>query len=130
MLTKIFGLIMAAGVLFTSIAMIIMGGKWQKIEQSAYAGNKRPWWFLLLSFLLVSFYIVTLLNFFNNEKTIAGWLLMLVIPIGWLIKAVLITFNPKGRKKVSSISGDKAWIRIGLARLALVAVLVLLVYLV
>jgi hypothetical protein len=42
-IVKLFGFTIATAALFTSIAMFVMGGKWQRIEQAAYGGNRRPW---------------------------------------------------------------------------------------
>jgi uncharacterized membrane-anchored protein len=126
LIVNVFGFTLAAGALLTSIAMITMGEKWQNVERRAYAGNKRPWWFVLVSILLIAFYIAALINFWASEKTIAGLILMIIIPIGWGLKAILIVLNPSGRQKVSAISGDKAWIKIGLARLPIAVILFIL----
>jgi hypothetical protein len=52
--------------------------------------------------------------------------MVVIIPIGWGFKAALIIFNPEGRKKVSAISGDKSWVKIGLARLPIAVIFYLL----
>ncbi|MDF2531045.1 MAG: hypothetical protein K0Q65_626 [Clostridia bacterium] len=128
-LVKAFGYTIALAALFTSLAMIIMGARWQKIERSAYAGEKRPWWFILLSALILLFYLSALVRFIGADvKTVAGWFMMAVIPIGWGLKAALVVFNQKGRKTVSDISGDQAWIKVGLARLPVVLIFALLAY--
>jgi len=117
-----FGYSLAAGILFTSLAMFILKGKWQKIEAAAYSGGKRPIWFIIVSVAILVFYIASIVQFIMLPKTAGGWVLALLLPLGWLIKALLVIFNAKGRKKVSEISGDSAWIAIGLSRL-LVAIL-------
>ena len=47
MYIKLFGYLIAAGVLFTSLAMYVMGARWQAVEQAGYGGKSRPWWFYL-----------------------------------------------------------------------------------
>ncbi|HSQ88795.1 hypothetical protein [Romboutsia sp.] len=123
---RLFGFIIAAGVVFTSLAMMIMGGRWQKIEASAYSGKRRPIWFILISICLIALYIIAFINFIPSDKNWASWILMCLLPIGWVIKGILVVFNKEGREKVSNISGDKAWIKIGLARLPIAVLLIVL----
>ena len=125
-IVKLFGFTIATAALFTSIAMFVMGAKWQKIELAAYGGNRRPWWFIALSAIIILFYIAALVSFIGNEKTWASWAMVVIIPIGWGLKAALIVFNSKGRERVSSISGDKSWAKIGLARLPIALIFYLL----
>lgn len=115
---KLFGFFLAFAALFTSIAIAVMGARWQKVEQSAYAGKRRPWWFIAGSILLIGLYLIALYQFVNAvPKNWAGWLLMVILPIGWGLKAALVILNPKGRAAVSSIAGDENWQKVALARL-------------
>lgn len=126
LLVKIFGFTMTLGVFFTSVAMIIMGSRWQKIEASAYSNDKRPLWFWVVAIGLISLYVIALVSFVSGEKNWASWILMILLPVGWGIKGGLVVFNKDGREKVSSISGDKAWIKIALARLPVGIILAVL----
>ena len=125
-IVKLFGFTIATAALFTSIAMFVMGAKWQKIELAAYGGNRRPWWFIALSAIIILFYIAALVSFIGNDKTWASWAMVVIIPIGWGLKAALIFFNSKGRERVSSVSGDKSWVKIGLVRLPIALIFYLL----
>ncbi len=129
MIIQVFGYTLAAAALFTSIAMALMGSRWQAVEQAAYAGERRPWWFILISILLIGLYLTALVSFIGMpEKSWAGWLLMVIIPIGWGLKGALIIFNPKGRQTVSAIQGDQNWRKIALARLPVAILLAGLTY--
>jgi hypothetical protein len=128
MWVKLFGFWLAGGVVLTSLAIAWFGVRWQRIEALVYAGEKRPGWFWLVSLLVVGLYLAAPVTFFSGPKTWAGWLLMLVIPMGWLLKAGLVILNPQGRQKVSAIEGDQAWKRVALARLPAALILGLLAW--
>jgi hypothetical protein len=129
LLPKIFGLTLALAVLGTSIWMAVMGERFQKVEQAAYAGSRRPWWFYLSFVLYIVFYGVVLVSFINHpDKTWAGWTLVVAIPVGAVLKGSLVIFNKEGQKKVTSIAGDKAWRKIALARAFLAPLFLLLAY--
>ena len=129
MIIQLFGYFLAFAALLTSLAMALMGARWQAVEQSAYAGKSRPWWFILISILLVGLYLAALVTFIGEpEKTWAGWLLMVVIPIGWGLKAALVVFNPQGRATVSAIAGDQNWRKVALARLPIALLLGILTW--
>jgi hypothetical protein len=120
---KLFGFGLAAGIVLTSLAMAWLGGRWQRIEASAYGSDKRPVWFWVLSLLLIGLYIAALVSFTSMERTWASWLLIVIIPLGWLLKAGLVVLNPRGRIAVSSVSGDKSWREIAVARLPIALIL-------
>jgi len=124
----LFGYGLSLAALFTSLAIALMGARWQAVEQSAYAGKSRPWWFILGSILLIGFYLFALYHFIYAEKTLAGWLLMVILPVGWALKGAMVVFNPKGRQTVSSISGDQNWRKVALARLPVALILAVLTY--
>ncbi len=127
---KLFGYFLASAAVFTSAAMALMGARWQAVEQSAYAGERRPWWFILISILLLGLYLAALVAFIRApEKTWAGWLLMVVIPVGWGLKGALVIFNTKGRQIVSAIEGDRNWVKIAMARLPIAILLSILTWL-
>lgn len=126
---KVFGYFLASAALFTSVAMTLTDARWQVVEQSAYAGKRRPWWFIAGSILILAFYLFALSQFINAApKTWAGWLLMVILPIGWGLKAALVVFNPKGRQAVSSIAGDQNWRKVALARLPVAILLAVLTW--
>lgn len=126
---KLFGFLLASAALLTSLAMALMGARWQAVERSAYAGERRPWWFVAASVWLIGFYLFTLYHFFNAApKTWAGWLLMVILPLGWGLKAALVIFNPQGRTAVSSIGGDQNWRKVALARLPIAILLGILTW--
>lgn len=127
-MAKFFGIILAAGVAGTSLAMLVMKGKWQAVEAAGYSGEKRPWWFYLVSVLLIGFYGWVVVDFIDAPKNWANWVLVILIPLGWVIKGALLVFNPKGRQAISNISGDQSWVKIALARLPIAAVLGALAY--
>jgi len=121
---KLFGYFLTFAALLASFAIGLMGGRWQTVEQSAYAGKRRPWWFIAASFLLVGFYLFALYHFASAApRTWAGWLLMVILPLGWGLKAALVVFNPRGRAAVSSIAGDQNWRKVALARLPIAILL-------
>jgi hypothetical protein len=121
---KLFGFLLASAALLTSLAIALMGARWQAVEQSAYAGERRPWWFVAASVLLIGSYLFALYQFVNAApKTWTGWLLMVILPLGWGLKAALVVFNPKGRAAVSSIAGDRNWRNVALARLPIAILL-------
>lgn len=128
MYIKLFGYFLASGVLLTSIAIAFLGGRWQNIEASAYAGKRRPWWFVAISILFLAFYGVALVEFIRAEKHWASWLLMVIIPLGWAIKSVLVIFSRRGRQAVSNLRGDHNWRKLALARLPVAAILAALAY--
>ncbi len=129
-LVKLFGFVLAAGIALTSLAMMLLGERWHKAEVAAYGGARRPWWFYALSALVVGFYLLALTGFLGGEKSWAGWVLMVLIPTAWLIKNILLIFNPKGRTKVTALSEGSGWTKIGLARLPLALILAALAALV
>jgi hypothetical protein len=122
-MVKFFGYSLAASALTTSLAMLIFGGRFQRVEAAAYSGPHRPWWFWLTSLSLMGFYLAAVRSFLREAKSWAGWVLMVLIPVGWASKAALVTFNPRGRQWVTSLSGDMAWRKAGLARLPIAAML-------
>lgn len=126
MFIKLFGYALAAGIVFTSLAMIILGARFQMIEASVYTGKQRPWWFWLIAIFVFGLYVGALIHFIGGVKTWAGWALVVLLPLGWAIKAALVIFNPKGRQAVSSISGDQSWIMVGLTRLPIAIFLAIL----
>jgi len=129
LIPKIFGITLALAVIGTSILIGVMGGRFQKVEQVVYSGEKRPWWFYFSMVLYAVFYTVVLVSFINHpDKTWAGWMLVVIIPVGAVLKGALIIFNKKGQKKVTSIEGDKDWRKIALARLVLAPLFLLLAY--
>ena len=129
MVIKLFGYLLAAGVLFTSLAMFALGARWQAVEAAGYAGQRRPWWFIAGSLLLIALYALAVIAFVGATRTWAGWLLIVVIPAGWLLKAALVVFNPQGRQAVAGLAGDRNWRRVALARLPIAVVLAVLAYL-
>lgn len=46
-LPLVFALVLATAVLATSILIFVMGARFQKVEQAAYLGDRRPWWFIV-----------------------------------------------------------------------------------
>ena len=128
MLVKVFGYTLASGTVVFSLIMMLVGRRFQRLESAAYAGERRPMWFWVASAGLISFYLAALVDFMNSPKTAAGWLLMVVAPLGWLVKAALVTFNPKGRQAVMSLSEDTTWRKIALARLPVAVVLFVLAW--
>ena len=130
MYIKLFGYFLAFAALLTSLAMAWMGGRWQAIEASAYGGKRRPWWFYVASLVLVGLYLLALFDFIGAEKNLASWLLMIIIPAGWMLKSALVIFNPRGRQAVSSLQGDQNWRKVALARLPVAILLAVLAALV
>ena len=128
MYIKLFGYFLAVGILLTSLAMAILGGRWQSIEASAYAGKRRPWWFWAGSLLFLALYAAALISFINAGKNLASWILIIIIPLGWAIKGGLVIFNPKGRQAVSNLEGDQNWRKVALARLPTALLLAALAY--
>ncbi|HSK87697.1 MAG TPA: hypothetical protein VK880_05040 [Anaerolineales bacterium] len=128
MYIKLFGYSLASGVLLTSLAMAILGGRWQRIEASTYAGKRRPWWFVVVSILLLGFYGMALVHFMSAQKKMASWFLIVVIPVGWIAKGAFLIFNPQGRQAVSNLEGDPNWRKVALARLPVAAILAALAY--
>jgi cell division protein FtsW (lipid II flippase) len=128
MYIKLFGYFLASAALFVSLAMAIMGGRWQALEQAAYGGKRRPWWFIFFGILLVVLYVLALVSFINGDKNWAGWLLIVVIPVGWLLKGTLLVFNTRGREAVSNLEGDQNWHKVALARFPIAVILSVLTY--
>lgn len=54
----------------------------------------------ILSVLIIAFYMVTVVSFIGIEKTWASWAMVVIIPVGWGLKAAVIVFNSRGREKV------------------------------
>ncbi len=123
MFVKLFGFALVAGIVFTSVAMMALGGRWQKIEAGVYAGSRRPLWFWLVSALVVALYVAALIDFIDGPRNWASWILIVVIPVGWIVKGAAVIFNKQGRQTVSNIAGDSAWVKIGAMRLPVAAVL-------
>ncbi|HSL45349.1 MAG TPA: hypothetical protein VK897_18080 [Anaerolineales bacterium] len=128
MYIKLFGYFLASGVLLTSLAMAFLSGRWQSIEASAYAGSRRPWWFVVIGVSFLALYITALIDFIGMGKNWAGWFLIVLIPLGWAVKGALVIFNPQGRRAVSSLEGDQNWRKVALARLPVAAILAALAY--
>lgn len=129
MYVKMFGTFLTVVALLASLAIAFMGGRWQAVEMAAYGGKRRPWWFIVLSILLIALYALALVSFIGDQKNWAGWLLMVVIPLGWGLKGALLVFNPKGRQAVSTLEGDQNWRKVALARLPIAIILGILTYL-
>ena len=128
MYIKLFGYLIAAGVFFTSLAMYWMGARWQAVEQAGYGGKHRPWWFYVLSILLIGLYGLAVVDFAGADKNWATWVLVVVFPAGWALKGALIVFNARGRAAVTSVEGDQNWRRIAFARLPIAVILGVLAF--
>lgn len=128
MYIKLFGYFLASGIVLTSLAMASLGGRWQGIEASAYSGQRRPWWFWMISVVFIALYGAALVNFINADKTLAAWFLIVIIPVGWAVKGGLVIFNSKGRQAVSNLEGDQNWRKVAAARLPIALILATLAY--
>ena len=128
MYIKLFGYLIAAGVAFTSLAMYVMGARWQAVEQAGYGGKSRPWWFCLLSAILIGLYVLAVANFVGADKNWATWTLVVFFPVGWVLKGALIVFNAKGRQAVISVEGDQNWHKIAFARLPIAFIICVLAF--
>ncbi|MBS9403908.1 hypothetical protein KG088_09730 [Halomonas sp. TRM85114] len=110
----------------TSTGMILLAARWQTIEVWAYGRARRPWSVWAMAGLLLVLWGLALRDFAmrpEGTRSWAGWCLVVGIPALWAIKSMALVFNPRGRAAVSSISGDRAWRRIGLARLPIAIIL-------
>jgi hypothetical protein len=125
---QIYGYSIAVFAALASVVMFAMGGKFQNVESSAYAGKKRPWWFVAISVILLLGYAYVLFSFVQLDKTWASWTLVVLLPLGWGLKAAMVVFNPKGRAAVTAISGDSAWRKVALARFPIAIVLAALAF--
>jgi hypothetical protein len=129
MLAKAFAALLALAVLGTSVWMYALGGRFQAVEARAYAGARRPWWFVAVLVGYVVLYLAALAAFVvAPERSWAAWVLIVVIPVAATLKGALVVFNRKGQEAVTAIEGDAAWRRIALSRVVLVPLFLLLAY--
>ena len=129
MLAKAFAALLAVAVLGTSVWMYVMGARFQAVEARAYAGARRPWWFVVALVAYAVLYLAALAAFvMAPERSWAAWVLIVVIPVAAALKGALVVFNRKGQAVVTAIEGDAAWRRIALSRAVLVPLFVLLAY--
>lgn len=129
LLVKAFAILLALAVLATSVLMYVMGGRFQAVEARAYAGERRPWWFVAALVAYAALYLAALIAFvLAPERSWAAWALMVVIPVAAALKAGLVLLNPKGQAVVTAIEGHAAWRRIALSRAVLVPVFVALAF--
>jgi hypothetical protein len=129
LLPGIFALMIAGAVLSTSILMFVMGAKFRNVELAAYSGKRKPWWFIAGMAAYIILFIAALISFITApERSVAAWILMVVIPVGAGLKLALVVLNPKGQAKVTSIEGADDWRKIALARSVLVPIFVALAY--
>jgi hypothetical protein len=129
LLPKVFALVLALAVLATSLWMIVLGGRFQEVERRAYAGDRRPWWFVAAALAFLALYGLALYGFVTApERGWAAWLLVVAIPVGVALKGALVVFNPKGQATVTAIEGDAAWRKLALSRLVLVPLFLALAY--
>jgi hypothetical protein len=129
LLVKAFAVLLALAVLATSVLMYVMGGRFQVVEERAYGGARRPWWFVAALVAYAALYVAALIAFvLAPERSWAAWVLMVVIPVAAALKAGLVLLNPKGQAVVTSIEGDAAWRRIALSRAVLVPVFLALAF--
>ncbi len=129
MLVKAFAALLAVAVLATSVLMYVMGGRFQAVEARAYAGARRPWWFVAALVAYAALYLAALTAFvLAPERSWAAWALIVVIPVAAALKGALVLFNRKGQAVVTSIEGDAAWRRIALSRAVLVPLFVVLAF--
>jgi len=128
-LVQAFALLLALAVLATSVLIYVMGGRFQAVEARAYAGERRPWWFVAALVAYAALYLAALTAFvLAPERSWAAWVLMVVIPVAAALKGGLVLFNPKGQAVVTAIEGDAAWRRIALSRAVLIPLFVALAY--
>lgn len=74
-------------------------------------------------------YLAALVTFISSpERSVASWILMVVIPVGAGLKLAPVVLNPKGQVKVTSIEGADDWRKIALARTVLVPIFLALAY--
>jgi hypothetical protein len=129
MLAKAFAALLALAVLGTSVWMYVLGGRFQAVEARAYAGARRPRWFVAVLVGYVVLYLAALAAFVvAPERSWAAWVLIVVIPVAATLKGALVVFNRKGQEAVTAIEGDAAWRRIALSRVVLVPLFLLLAY--
>jgi hypothetical protein len=129
MLAKAFAALLALAVLGTSVWMYVAGGRFQAVEARAYAGARRPWWFVLALVAYALLYLAALAAFVAApERSWAAWVLIVVIPVVAVLKGALVVFNRRGQTVVTSTEGDAAWRRIALSRVVLVPLFLLLAY--
>lgn len=126
-LVKAFAMLLAVAVLATSVWMYALGARFQAVEARAYAGARRPWWFVAALAAYAVLYLAALAAFVTApERSWAAWALMVVIPVAAALKGALVLFNRKGQAVVTAIEGDTAWRRIALSRALLIPLFVLL----
>jgi hypothetical protein len=129
LLPKIFALMIAGAILATSILIFVLGAKFRQVELAAYAGKRKPWWFIAAMAVYIVFYLLALFAFITSpERSAAAWMLMVVIPVGVCLKLALVILNPKGQAVVTSIEGTDNWRRIAVARSVLVPIFLALAY--
>jgi hypothetical protein len=119
----------AGAVLATSILMFVLGAKFRNVELAAYAGKRKPWWFVAGMAGYIVLYIAALMSFIGAaERNAAAWILIVVIPVGAGLKLALVVLNPKGQAKVTSIESANDWRKIAMARFVLVPIFLVLAY--
>jgi hypothetical protein len=128
----IFGILLTGLAAATSAGMMLFASHWQRLEVWAYGGAYRPWPIWVLAGLLLALWALGATEFALRpaaSRHWAGWALAVGVPALWAIKSAALVFNTKGRAAVSSISEDRSWRLIGLARLPIAVVLAWLTWL-
>lgn len=127
----IFGVLLTALAVATSLGMLLFPERWSRLEVWAYGGATRPRPVWALASILLALWGLAAAEFAlrpDGGRTLAGLALVAGVPAFRAVKSIALVFNPKGRAVVSGISDPRSWRRIGLARLPIALGLAALVW--
>lgn len=110
MFLKIFAWLLAAGMLATGIWVYAGGESVKKTMDTIYIKKQWPWWLILTTALYLVLYLAALISFIASaDKNWAGWVLILIFPVGALLKLIM-------RRKVETIQDTDSWGKLALVR--------------